>query len=524
MALPNPGMTARGEELRDIVLDARNRSFVFARDVHEAQHSAPEAAARHLALPAAARRSAPPAAARHYYGQGQALGVSSRPPTTQWEAEPEAARGLRHPKHGSRQRVRLARGAELASSGSLRRAPPATAAGPAADSSRHRQREHLSHNAQLAARIPRVAMPLTLSTRCPALRVDLQASTLCKDAPAPKADHDIAWTYQDLLYADGSWCPPEPQKHDAQRPAHDALLLAPPMHGVERAAWGMTWTYEDLLYAGGSWCPPEPPKRDGQRLVRSASLPVPPAQGSEQAALDEPQLACSVQLPASSAYSAERSMTKTPSRECARLPPTREHARMPHTGTAKAPPTECARLPHSGTTDVKLGQRARQTPETQPLERIRPPSGVAGEREAHPSRRRAKKRRHMQRSREASRKRGARGMRGSAPTRRGNRGGSRSIRGGRSGGRIVMFKPYEGACEAYRVGITSAHALPLDPKESVQVWTAFLLGGKRARRGWHTMTTASAPSVPPRGSRIDGRCLGPRDAQLPHQARHTHGA
>ncbi|KAK3283034.1 hypothetical protein CYMTET_9257 [Cymbomonas tetramitiformis] len=552
MALPDPGMTAGGEELRDTVLDARNRSFVFARDVHEAQqsapqaavrlgasaaalHSAPPAAARHLALPAAARHSAPPAAARHYYGQGQALGVSSRPPTTQWEAEPEAAHGLRHPKHGSRQRVRLARGAELAPSGSLRRAPPATAAGPAADSSRHRQREQLSHNAQLAARIPRVAMPLALSTRCPALRVDLQASTLCKDALAPKADHDIAWTYLDLLYADGSWCPPEPQKYDAQRPAHDALLLAPPMHGVERAAWGMTWNYEDLLYAGGSWCPPEPPKRDVQRPVRSASLPVPPAQGSEQAALDtlqgseqaaldEPQLACSVQLPASSAYSAERSMTKTPSGECARLPPTREHARMPHTGTAKAPPTECARLPHRGTTDVKLGQRARQTPETQPLERIRPPSGVAGEREAHPSRRRAKKRRHMQRSREASRKRGARGMRGSAPTRRGNRGGSRSIRGGRSGGRIVVFKPYEGACEAYRVGITSAHALPLDPKESVQAWTAFLLGGKRARRGWHTMTTASAPSAPPRGSRIDGRCLGPRDAQLPHQARHTHGA
>jgi hypothetical protein len=294
--------------------------------------------------------------------------------------------------------------------------------------------------------------------------VDLQASTLCKDALAPKADHDIAWTYLELLYADGSWCPPEPQKHDAQRPAHDALLLAPPMHGVERAAWGMTWTYEDLLYAGGSWCPPEPPKRKVQRPVRSASLPGPPAQGSEQAALDtlqgseqaaldEPQLASSAQLPASPAYSAERSMAKTLPRECARLPPTREHARMPHTGTAKAPPTECARLPHSGTTDVKLGQRARQTPETRPLERIRPPSGVAGEREAHPSRRRAKKRRpmrdtHMQRSREASRKRGARGMRGSPPTRRGNRGGSRSIRGGRSGGHSVVFQPYEGAFEA----------------------------------------------------------------------------
>eukprot|EP00854_Cymbomonas_tetramitiformis_P016602 gene16602-19719_t len=108
-------------------------------------------------------------------------------------------------------------------------------------------------------------MPLALSTRCPALRVDLQASTLCKDTLAPKADHDIAWTYLDLLYADGSWCPPEPQKHNAQRPAHDALLLAPPMHAVERAAWSMTWTYEDLLYAGGSWCPPEPPKRDVQQ-------------------------------------------------------------------------------------------------------------------------------------------------------------------------------------------------------------------------------------------------------------------
>ncbi|KAK3237002.1 hypothetical protein CYMTET_52900 [Cymbomonas tetramitiformis] len=217
MALPDPGMTAGGEELRDTVLDARNRYFVFARDVHEAQHSAPQAAVRlgasaaalHSAPPAAARHSAPPAAARHYYGQGQALGVSSRSRTTQCGAEPEAARGLRHPRHGSRQRVWLARGAELAASGSLRQAPPATAVGPAADSSRHRQREQLSHNAQLAARIPRVAMPLALSTRCPALRVDLQASTLCKDALAPKADHGIiAWTYLDLLYADGSWCPP----------------------------------------------------------------------------------------------------------------------------------------------------------------------------------------------------------------------------------------------------------------------------------------------------------------------------
>ncbi|KAK3247260.1 hypothetical protein CYMTET_43237 [Cymbomonas tetramitiformis] len=67
----------------------------------------------------------------------------------------------------------------------------------------------------------------------------------------------------------------------------------------------MTWTYHDLIYADGSWCPPEPQERDAQRPVRGASLPVLRVPGAEQAARDMLELVSCAQRLASPTHRVE---------------------------------------------------------------------------------------------------------------------------------------------------------------------------------------------------------------------------